>query len=157
MVQFVERQIICFFFQFLIGLIGCNLSGKQNVYLWSPVSRRHSALGHYSWGKASFFLGSRAPFGARKDSTSVVKSITEECQVSGPVTQLGSVWSVVFTLNLLHCISGKPVWRCWASMEGSCPCGTLLVLALPAFLWFQFVRLCCTVFFDLIRTPIFYC
>lgn len=57
--------------------------------------------------------------------------------------------SVVFILNLSHCISGSLCAELlWGLQGGKLPVGTDLVLAVS---WFQFVRLCCTVYdFDLI-------
>lgn len=49
----------------------------------------------------------------RNDAASGVKTITEDYQVSKPelVHCRGAFLSVIFILNLLHCISGKPVCR----------------------------------------------
>lgn len=105
-------------FYFLIGLIGCNFSGKQNVSLWSHVSWRHSALGHYSWGKASFFLGCRVQFGSRKDSTSVVKSITEECQVLGQDAHILGVFKCGLYTKSVTLYLWQPVCRAAVGSPG---------------------------------------
>lgn len=96
------------FFYFLIGLIGCNLSGKQNVSLWSHVSWRHAALGHYSWGKASFFLGCRLSLEAERIPL-LWSRAQEECQVLGQDAHIVGVFKCGLYTNSVTLYLWQPV------------------------------------------------